>query len=280
MIVTDSIAVVRQWRRERPLMTCGFVPTMGYLHDGHLALVRRARAENETVAASIYINPTQFAPAEDLSRYPRSLERDLELLAAAGTDLVFTPSDVLMYPSGFQTYVTVEHLSQGLEGAARPLHFRGVATIVTKLFHIVQPTQAYFGQKDFQQTAVVRQLIQDLHLDIAFIVCPTVREADGLAMSSRNSYLKPWQRTAATVLYRALSYGMALLLAGERDANRLRLAMRDLIEAEPAGRLDYVSVADPVTLQELAQVDEQAVLSTAVYFGRTRLIDNLLWPLL
>lgn len=279
MKIVTTIDELRQQRWQVPAASWGFVPTMGYLHEGHLSLVRQARAENEQVAVSIYVNPTQFAPTEDLSSYPRDLERDLSLLREAGVDLVFTPDDALMYPDGFQTYVTVEEVTTGLEGASRPTHFRGVTTVVAKLFNLVQPTRAYFGQKDFQQSVVVRQMVADLNFNLEVVVCPTVREADGLALSSRNKYLTPPQRQAATVLSRALRHGLDLLDEGERNGRTLRQAMQGMIEAEPLARLDYISVAHPLTLQELAEVEEMAVLSTAVFMGQTRLIDNMIWRL-
>ena len=277
MKVTSDIQELRQARWQQPGASWGLVPTMGYLHEGHISLVRRARAENDFVAATIYVNPTQFAPTEDLSTYPRDLPHDLHLLAEAGTDLVFTPDDAIMYPAGFQTYVTVEEVTRVLEGASRPTHFRGVTTIVAKLFNLLQPTRAYFGQKDYQQTAVLRQMVHDLNFNLDMIICPTVREADGLALSSRNKYLNPAQRAAATVLSRALAAGVGALQAGERDAARLRAQMQGMIAAEPLARLDYISVAEPRTLAELDVVGEEAVLSTAVFFDRTRLIDNMLW---
>ncbi len=277
MQVVRTIAEVRAIRRALP-GPWGFVPTMGYLHEGHLSLVRRARAENDRVAVSIFVNPAQFGPHEDYDRYPRDLERDLRLLEPLGVDLVFAPSVEEMYPPGFQTWVIVEEVSRPLEGAARPGHFRGVATVVTKLFHIVQPDRAYFGQKDAQQVAVIRRMVQDLNIPVEIVVCPTVREPDGLAMSSRNTYLNPEERRAATVLFRALQAAKARYEAGERDAERLREAMREVIGAEPLARLDYVSVADPETMQELNRVEGRALLSLAVYIGRTRLIDNILLP--
>ncbi|RMG90423.1 MAG: pantoate--beta-alanine ligase [Chloroflexi bacterium] len=276
MIVTPDIQQVRNIRHADPTLTWGFVPTMGYLHEGHLSLVRQARAENDRVAVSIYVNPTQFAPHEDLDSYPRDLERDLALLRAENVDLVFTPDDSIMYPPDFQTYVTVEKVTQPLEGASRPTHFRGVATVVAKLFNIVQPTRAYFGQKDAQQTVVLKQMVRDLNFDLELIVCPTVREADGLAMSSRNAYLSPAERKAATVLYRALSQAKVAFEQGERNGERLRTLMREIIEAEPLARLDYVSVADRRTLAELDEVGKGALLSMAVFIGKTRLIDNML----
>lgn len=276
MNVTKDIARVRTLRWENPHLTWGFVPTMGYLHEGHLSLVRRARGENERVAVSIFVNPTQFGPNEDLSKYPRALERDLNMLRAANTDLVFTPNDADMYPSGFQTYVSVREVTKPLEGASRPSHFQGVATVVTKLFNIVQPTRAYFGQKDAQQVAVLRQMVVDLDFNLEFIVCPTVREPDGLAMSSRNKYLSPEERQAATVLYRALTAAEAAFRAGEKRGDRLRAILRDTVAQEKRARLDYASVANPMTMIELEHISVQALCSLAVYFGKTRLIDNIL----
>lgn len=276
MNVVNSIPDIRQIRWADPTLSWGLVPTMGYLHEGHLALVRRAKAENDQTAVTIFVNPAQFAPTEDLSTYPRDLARDLSLLQAEGVDLVFTPTDATMYPPDFQTTVTVQQLSQPLEGAARPTHFQGVATVVAKLFNILQPTRAYFGQKDAQQTVVLRQMVHDLNFNVAMVICPTVREADGLAMSSRNAYLSPEQRPAAIVLRRALQAAQNAYAQGERRGDHLRQLMADTINAEPLARLDYVSAADPETLQELSHVEEGVLLSTAVFFGKTRLIDNIL----
>jgi len=254
----------------------GFVPTMGYLHEGHLSLVRRARAECASVVVSIFVNPTQFGPNEDLDSYPRDLPRDLALLEAEGVDLVWTPTPEVMYPPGYQTWVTVDEITQVLEGARRPGHFRGVTTVVAKLFHGVQPQKAYFGQKDAQQARVIQQMVRDLNFPIEIVVCPIVREPDGLAMSSRNVYLNPDERRAATVLYRGLSAAKAAFEAGERDADRLRQIVADMVNAEPLAELQYVSCADPDTLQELHGPVERALLSMAVFVGRTRLIDNFL----
>lgn len=248
---------------------------MGYLHEGHLSLVRQARAANDRVAVSIFVNPTQFAPTEDLSTYPRNLERDLALLRAEQVDLVFTPDNQTIYPPQFQTYVTVEKVSKGQEGRSRPTHFRGVATVVAKLFNIVQPTRAYFGQKDAQQTVVIRRMVQDLNFNLELVIGPTVREADGLALSSRNVYLTPAERAAATVLYRGLLKVQHRFQQGERHAETLRQLLRDTIQAEPLARLDYVSLADGTTLEELDTVDRPALVSLAVFFGKTRLIDNI-----
>lgn len=258
--------------------TFGLVPTMGALHEGHLSLVRRAGRECAHVGASIFVNPAQFAPGEDLDRYPRDLERDLRLLEPLGVDLVWTPPPEIVYPPGFQTWVTVEEVSRGLEGAIRPGHFRGVATVVAKLFNLFRPDRAYFGQKDAQQVVVIRRMVADLNFPVQIVVCPTVREPDGLAMSSRNAYLDPGERRAAAVLHRALCAARASWEAGERDAGALRAAVRAVVEAEPRARLEYVSAADPETLEELEQVTGGALLSLAVRFRSARLIDNLLLP--
>lgn len=275
MDVVTTIREVRRIRKARP-GTWGLVPTMGYLHEGHLSLVRRARAENDHVAVSIFVNPTQFGPHEDLDRYPRDLNRDLSLLEPLGVDLVLAPPVEEMYPPGFQTKVVVEDVARPLEGAARPGHFVGVATVVCKLFNIFQPDRAYFGQKDAQQAVVIRRMARDLDFDLEIVVCPTVREPDGLAMSSRNVYLSPEERRAATVLFRALSAAQAAWQAGERDGERLRQQMRAVLAAEPLARPDYVSIADLDTLVELDQVGERALASLAVRIGATRLIDNLI----
>jgi pantoate--beta-alanine ligase len=255
----------------RPL---GLVPTMGFLHEGHLALVRRARAECAAVGVSIFVNPAQFGPQEDLARYPRDLDRDLRMLDKAGADVVWAPEAGEVYPPGYQTYVTVEEVALPLEGAARPGHFRGVATIVAKLFNAFTPDRAYFGQKDAQQVAVIRRIAGDLNFPLEIIVCPTVRESDGLAMSSRNTYLNPQERRAAAVLYRALSAAKAASQRGERDAEKLRAAMDGCLAAEPLARMEYVSATDPDTLRELDRIDGNVLLSMAVRIGKTRLIDN------
>lgn len=275
MIATGQIPEIRAHRWGDPTLSWGLVPTMGFLHRGHIALVEQARAENDRVAVTIFVNPTQFAPTEDLSSYPRSLAQDLEMLEAAGVDLVFTPTDKSMYPPDFQTMVTVNQVTQYLEGKARPSHFQGVGTVVAKLFNIIQPTRAYFGQKDAQQTVVLRQMVRDLNFNVEMVICPTVREADGLALSSRNAYLSPEQRQAAPILHWALTAAQAAYAQGERDATQLRRLMTEMIAAEPLARLDYVSVADGQTLQELDRVENGALLSGAVFFGKTRLIDNV-----
>lgn len=252
----------------------GFVPTMGYLHEGHLSLVRRAKAECSHAAVSIFVNPTQFGPNEDLSKYPRDLERDLNLLKSGGADLVWTPTPEVMYPPGFQTWVNVEGLTVPLEGAIRPGHFRGVTTVVAKLFNAVGADKAYFGQKDAQQAAVIRRMAVDLNFSTEVIVCPTVREADGLAMSSRNVYLSAEERKAATILYRALSAAGAAYGSGERSAEALRKMVTETIASEPLAQLQYVSCADYDNLQELQHITGKALLSLAAFVGKTRLIDN------
>lgn len=267
----DELATARSLL-DHPL---GLVPTMGYLHEGHLSLARRAREECRSVAVSIFVNPTQFGPGEDLSTYPRDLERDLHLLEAAQVDLVWTPTPEIMYPRGFQTWVEVTDVGRPLEGAQRPGHFRGVATVVSKLFHAVQPARAYFGQKDAQQVAVIRRMTRDLDFPVEIVVGPTVREADGLAMSSRNTYLDPDERRAATVLYRALVAAQEAHAAGARDAARLRQIMLDVLASEPRARAQYVSVANVDNLRELDGAADRALLSMAVFVGKTRLIDNI-----
>ena len=254
--------------------TVGLVPTMGYLHDGHVSLARRAREECDRVVASIFVNPAQFGANEDLSKYPRDLKRDLTLLEAAGVDLVWTPTPEEMYPPGFATWVEIEGLTKPLEGAARPGHFRGVTTVVAKLFNAVQPQKAYFGQKDAQQAAVIRKMARDLDFPIEIIVCPTVREANGLAMSSRNSYLSAEERQAATILFRALTAAKSAHARGERNAESLRRIMSETLASEPRAQMQYVSVADYDSLEELETVTGKTLLSMAVFMGKTRLIDN------
>ena len=253
----------------------GFVPTMGYLHEGHLALVKRARVENSTVIVSVYVNPTQFGPREDFGSYPRDLDRDLELLQKGGADIVFIPSDDEMYPPGFSSWVDVERVTERLEGAFRTGHFRGVATVVAKLFNIVQPSKAYFGQKDVQQVMVIRKMVVDLNMGIEIVVVPTVRESNGLAMSSRNIYLSPKERRAATILFKALTLARRLWRGGEKDAEKIRRQMTALIQKEPLAQIDYVSIADAETLEELNLLDRPAVASLAVRIGKTRLMDNM-----
>lgn len=270
-----TIEEVRALRWREPGLNWGFVPTMGALHAGHIALVARARAENQRVAVSIFVNPIQFNTPGDLAAYPRQLDQDSEMLRDAGVDLVWMPDEAIMYPPGFQTYVSVEEVTRPLEGAARPGHFRGVTTVVAKLFNVMQPARAYFGRKDAQQLAVIRQMAQDLAFNLEVVPCDTVRESDGLAMSSRNQRLDGHQRAAAPVLYRALSAARVAWETGQRDADQLRSLMSGIIAAEPLARIDYVSVADPVTLAEIDGPVQVGLFSMAVYLGAVRLIDNV-----
>src|SRR5512142_1933394 len=253
----------------------GLVPTMGALHAGHLSLVRTARAQSDVVAATIFVNPLQFGPSEDFTRYPRTFERDCELLAAEGVALVFAPATEQMYPTGAVTYVEVTALSEKLEGRSRPGHFRGVTTVVNKLFNITQPDLAFFGQKDAQQVIVIRRMVRDLNLDVRLVVCPIVRETDGLALSSRNAYLDPQQRRAAPVLHRALMRIQTLADTGERSAQRLAEAGRQVIAEEALARLDYLEVVDPETLDPVEDISCGALVPVAAYLGTTRLIDNI-----
>lgn len=275
MDVVETIAAFREARAGLGRM--GFVPTMGFLHEGHLSLVRQAKREQGAAAVSIFVNPTQFGPSEDLARYPRDIERDLRLLAEAGADLVLIPGVAEIYPPGYSTYVAVEGVTEVLEGQRRPGHFRGVTTVVCKLLNIAQAQAAYFGQKDAQQCVVVRQMARDLAIPTEIVIAPTVREPDGLAMSSRNVYLTPEQRAAAVVLSRALRAAAVAHQQGERRAGTLRALVEATLAAEPLAAIDYVSVADPLSLRELEDVGARgALVSLAVRFGSTRLIDNAL----
>lgn len=273
MQLAKTIAELRDLRRQSS-GSVGFVPTMGYLHEGHLALVRQARNENSTVVVSIFVNPAQFGPSEDLASYPRDLDRDLELLEEERTDLVFMPSDEEMYPRLFSSWVDVEKVTERLEEASRPGFFRGVATVVAKLFNIVQPTKAYFGQKDAQQAIVIQRMVADLNMNLEIVLVPTVRENDGLAMSSRNVYLNSEERQAATILFKALTLAKELWQGREKDADRIRHQMTSLIQKESLAQIDYVSIADASTLAELKTVDRPALASLAIRIGKTRLIDN------
>lgn len=279
MDVVETIDALRA-ARAKLNGTVGLVPTMGALHDGHIALVRQAKDENDKVIVSIFVNPTQFNPNEDLSKYPRDIPHDVDLLRHAGVDLVFTPTPELIYPEGFQTWINVEKVSQGLEGERRPGHFRGVATVVAKLFNLTQPQRAYFGQKDAQQVAVIKRMTRDLNFPISIRVCPTVREADGLAMSSRNVYLTPEQRTAATVIRRSLLAASSAYEKGEQKAEYIRIVIKQVLETEPLAQVDYVSLVDAVKLHEVeTQTDNPILVSLVVKFGSTHLLDNILLPL-
>jgi pantoate--beta-alanine ligase len=275
MQVLETIAAVRRWRAGVPLPV-GLVPTMGYLHEGHLSLVRHAQAENATVTVSIFVNPTQFGPNEDFQRYPRDLERDYALLASLGVDVVFTPAVEEMYPPCGSTMVEVEGLSTLLEGASRPGHFRGVATVVSKLLHIIEPQRAYFGEKDYQQLQVIRQMVRDLRMAVEVTGCPTIREPDGLAMSSRNVYLSPTERQAARTLSQALFQVDAVAQGGLQNAAKLASIVHGALAREPLIHIDYVAIVHPSSLQPLATIGvEGAVVCLAAWIGRTRLIDNI-----
>ncbi|MDN5347923.1 MAG: pantoate--beta-alanine ligase [Clostridia bacterium] len=278
MRLFKTIAEIRAFRQEcyRQGKTVALVPTMGYLHEGHLSLARAARKDCDVVVMSIFVNPTQFGPNEDFERYPRDLDRDLRLAEEAGVEAVFAPEVKEMYPPGYATYVEVERLTEHLCGRSRPGHFRGVATVVSKLFNIVQPDKAYFGQKDYQQSVVIRRMVADLNFPLEIVVVPTVRDADGLALSSRNKYLSPLERRSALSLYRALLKGEALIREGERRAGVVRRAMEEVILASPGTKIDYVAVSDAETLEPLEEIKGKAVLALAVWVGSTRLIDNLL----
>ena len=278
MKVVETIDEMKRLRLElaEPV---GLVPTMGYLHEGHLSLVRQARAENPSVVVSIFVNPAQFGPQEDFNKYPRDPQRDLALLEKEKADIVFMPSVAEMYPPQFNSWVEVGKITERLEGAFRPGHFRGVTTVVAKLFNIVQPTTAYFGQKDAQQAIVIKKMVADLNMNLEIVTVPTVREPDGLAMSSRNTYLNPKQRRAATALYQALTLAQKLWSQGEKNAEHLRKEMIALIQKQPLADIDYVSIADPETLDELDTVKSPALVSLAVKIGKTRLIDNVVLEL-
>lgn len=276
MKVVEDIHQVRSERWRDPALTWGLLPTMGFLHEGHLTLARRARHENDRVGVSIFVNPTQFNNREDLAKYPRNLDRDLALLKKEGVDLIWTPSPETVYPPNYQTCVEVEQLTRTLEGASRPGHFRGVATVVAKLFNVFQPDRAYFGQKDAQQVAVIKQMVRDLNFNLEIVVCPTVRELDGLAMSSRNANLSAIARQQATCLYQALLAGKDAFSKGQRDAEQVRTLMVEVIKATDMAQVDYVSVADPYTLEELDEIKQEALLSLAVFVDGIRLIDNVL----
>ncbi len=267
-------SLAADWRRQG--LSLVLVPTMGYFHQGHLSLMEYGRTVGDRLVVSLFVNPTQFGPTEDLDRYPRDLARDATLAEKVGVDVLYTPAPEQMYPPGYQTYVTVEELSRGLCGASRPGHFRGVATVVLKLFHQVMPHTAVFGEKDYQQLQVIKRLVQDLDLPVEVVGRPIVREPDGLAMSSRNTYLSPEDRRRALCLYRGLSAARELAAAGEQDGARLLAAAREIIAATPNTRLDYLHLVDPETLQEIPRLQGAARMLAAAWVGSTRLIDNLL----
>ena len=263
---------VKIWKSEG--LTVGLVPTMGYLHEGHGSLITRARKENDRVVVSVFVNPMQFGPGEDLESYPRDLEKDSAYCESLGADLIFHPEPEEMYTAGFCSYVDMSVLTEELCGLSRPVHFRGVCTVVNKLFNIVQPNRAYFGQKDAQQLAVIRRMVEDLNMDLEIVGCPIVREEDGLAKSSRNTYLSDEERAAALVLSKAVKLGEELVKAGERDAKKIVSEMSALIQKEPLARIDYVKAVDGLTMQQIDTVKSPMLVALAVFIGKTRLIDN------
>ncbi|MBC7341006.1 MAG: pantoate--beta-alanine ligase [Clostridia bacterium] len=277
MEIFSRVEPLRTYLREKRSQgaSIGLVPTMGYFHEGHLSLMRAARQDNDVVVVSLFVNPTQFGPNEDLDRYPRDFDRDQRLAAEVGVDAIFAPTPEEMYPPGYATYVEVERLSQGLCGQSRPGHFRGVATVVCKLFNIVQPDRAYFGQKDFQQQLIIRRMVRDLNFPLTIVTVPTVREPDGLAMSSRNAYLSPEERKSALALIRSLKQGEALIRSGESQAQKIRQAMAETLGSDPRVRIDYVEVRDPESLEPVSTIDGEVLLAVAAFVGQTRLIDNL-----
>lgn len=278
MYIAETVKAVRDqvktWRTEG--LTVGLVPTMGYLHEGHKSLIDKAVEENDRVVVSVFVNPTQFGPGEDLESYPRDFERDSKICEDAGTDLIFHPNASEMYADDFCTYVDMDDLTKGLCGKTRPIHFRGVCTVVSKLFHIVSPDRAYFGQKDAQQLAVIRRMVRDLNFDLEIVGCPIIRETDGLAKSSRNTYLNEAERMAAVVLHRGLTAGEELLKSGETDASKIVCAIRDIIESEPLAKIDYVELVEWDTLKPVKHIDGKVLAAVAVYIGKTRLIDNVI----
>lgn len=272
--IDEVRAQVRAWRKEG--LTVGLVPTMGYLHEGHQSLIARSVAENDRTVVSDFVNPIQFGPSEDLATYPRDIDRDAALCEATGADLIFHPEADEMYAPDFCTYVDMDHLTKGLCGASRPIHFRGVCTVVSKLFHIVQPDRAYFGQKDAQQLAVIRRMVRDLNMPLDIVGCPIIREADGLAKSSRNTYLSAEERQAALCLSRGLNKGKAAVDAGETDAAKVKAIITAEIEAEPLSRIDYVEIVDWNNLEPVDSTAGSILAAVAVYIGKTRLIDNFI----
>lgn len=268
--VDETRKIVKAWKREG--LSIGLVPTMGYLHEGHASLIRKCREENDKVVVSVFVNPTQFGPGEDLEAYPRDFERDSALCEEMGADLIFHPEPEDMYVNPC-AYVSIGTLSENLCGKTRPIHFRGVCTVVSKLFHIAAPDRAYFGQKDAQQLAIIKKMVRDLNFDIEIVGCPIIREADGLAKSSRNTYLNPQERKAALCLSKAVQKGQEIIAAGI-DAETVLAEMRQIVEAEPLARIDYISMVDALTMQDVEKADRDVLVAMAVYIGKTRLIDN------
>ena len=272
--VEEVRAQVRAWRQEG--LSVGLVPTMGYLHEGHKSLIDKAVEQNDRVVVSVFVNPIQFGPGEDLATYPRDLDRDAALCENAGANLIFHPEPENMYFDDFCTYINMDGLTKGLCGKTRPTHFRGVCTVVGKLFNIVQPDRAYFGQKDAQQLAVIRRMVRDLNFNLEIVGCPIIREEDGLAKSSRNTYLSPEERKAAVILHKGLTRGEELVNQGEKNANVVKAAIREVIESEPLAKIDYVEIVDFDNMQEIETLERPFLAAVAVYIGKTRLIDNFI----
>lgn len=267
--------IVKEWKKNGE--SIGFVPTMGYLHEGHGSLIKKARENNDKVVVSIFVNPMQFGENEDLDSYPRDIEKDSAYVESLGGDLIFNPEPSEMYNDGFCSYVDMSVLTEELCGLSRPVHFRGVCTVVNKLFNIVQPDRAYFGQKDAQQLAIIKRMVKDLNMNLEIIGCPIVREEDGLAKSSRNTYLNPEERKAALVLNQSLKKGKELLESGFRDAKEIRKVITEIIEKEPLAKIDYVKVVDGLTMQQVEKIEKEVLVAIAVYIGKTRLIDNVIF---
>lgn len=272
--VCETRAQVKEWKNQG--LTVGLVPTMGYLHEGHQSLIKKAVEENDRVVVSVFVNPIQFAPNEDLETYPRDLEADKRLCDSTGADLIFHPTPEEMYPDGFSTHIQMDNLTKELCGKTRPTHFGGVCTVVGKLFNIVQPDKAYFGQKDAQQLAIIKRMVRDLNFDIEIVGCPIIREPDGLAKSSRNTYLNADERKAALILSKAIKLGEEMVEGGERNAQTIIKAMTDKINTEPLARIDYVNVVDALSIEPLDVVKGEVLVAIAVYIGKTRLIDNFI----
>lgn len=277
MKIIRKIKLMQEYvkRQRKAGRSVGFVPTMGALHEGHLSLIRRAKKENDMAVVSIFVNPTQFGPKEDFKKYPRPLAKDMRLAKNAGAEVIFNPSAVEMYPVGYQTYVEVGKIAEGLCGASRPGHFRGVATIVAKLFNAVPSNKAYFGQKDYQQVQVIKQMVNDLNIPLQVVVCPIVREKDGLAMSSRNQYLNPEERKSATCLYEALKIAKAMIGRGVKDACKIKTEIRNIIESNLLARVDYIEIVDAENLEPVKKIEGKITIALAVFIGKTRLIDNM-----
>ena len=273
--ISEVKDTVKEWKKEG--LSIGFVPTMGYLHEGHGSLITKARENNDRVVVSIFVNPMQFGENEDLDSYPRDIDKDSAYVEELGGDLIFNPEPSEMYNDGFCSYVDMSVLTEELCGLSRPVHFRGVCTVVNKLFNIVQPDRAYFGQKDAQQLAIIKRMVKDLNMNLEIIGCPIVREEDGLAKSSRNTYLNPEERKAALVLNKSLKLGKELLDSGCRDANEVRKVIIENIEKEPLAKIDYVKVVDGLTMQQVDKIEKEVVVAIAVHIGKTRLIDNIIF---